>query len=883
MHSIDNRRVVVSALVSIASAFATFASARAADPQRYYAHKAVEDRHGVIAPWYNGLNGQCDFRVRVAAETLKRYPWAENPATGVPAPHYIYNGHWSIAEDGIIAPKEQSAGANGDYGQRLAFAMQAWINYYRYTGDPAAIAHVSMIADLVTAHCQTPADHPWPNFMISVPSCGESYGDCKPSGMIQLDIVAQVGLSLIRSHQFVGKREWLDHAQHWADLLAANRNRDPRYPPWSRYANPESSDWGDLQTGGVFMILEFFDALIEMGYTGENNAIVEARDAGRNHVRDVLLPRWTEPDTFGRHYWDWEHPVQCEASTEVLCRYMMAHPDAFPNWRNDVRNIAMMFIHHACTAMDSRGDVYSGAWAYPEGPGCCGRSLWYAPLQVGSAIAEYGVRADSEWARELARRQFILQTYDFHRTGVVEDNIDGGAIVAGAWFKIAHPMPLRFVLDAIAWLPESLGANRDNHIVRSSSVVRRVVYSPSEIAYETAGVPRQQTDVLRLAFTPLLITVDKQTLERTTQPDMAGFQVKELPNGDCIVTIRHEGRNVVVQGNDPAASVDDDDLDYTGTWRSDEHRDHYNGTAHVASADGAGATFRFKGNRVRVIGAVGPEGGMADVWLDDAKQLCGIDCWNPQTIRQQVLWYANGLDSGEHTVKIVARGRKNPRSSGTDVTIDAFRFSNASGDAGFGSGGGPTGRQAWVLGYPHREPYVDKTGREWLPGIEVVVRLPGLGDPVAQTWYAHPKRLHIAGTDDPELYRYGMHAKEFTAYVTTGPGKYRLRLLFMERRAADADRRLLDLHVNGRLQYKNLDLAATAADRQPTALPADAPPNKETNKTGINRAAEIVFDNVEPVNGVIAVRLVGVRDAEAVLSAIEVTPQSTAKGTAQAE
>ena len=37
---------------------------------RYYGHVAVHDRYGVIAPWYHGLNGQCDFRVRIAAETI---------------------------------------------------------------------------------------------------------------------------------------------------------------------------------------------------------------------------------------------------------------------------------------------------------------------------------------------------------------------------------------------------------------------------------------------------------------------------------------------------------------------------------------------------------------------------------------------------------------------------------------------------------------------------------------------------------------------------------------------------------------------------------------------------------------------------------------------
>ena len=71
---------------------------------RYYAFEAVEDRHGVIAPWYGGQNGQLDFRVRVAAETLKRYPWATDAPS--PAPHYVYNGSWRIAPDGTITIPE---------------------------------------------------------------------------------------------------------------------------------------------------------------------------------------------------------------------------------------------------------------------------------------------------------------------------------------------------------------------------------------------------------------------------------------------------------------------------------------------------------------------------------------------------------------------------------------------------------------------------------------------------------------------------------------------------------------------------------------------------------------------------------------------------------
>ena len=50
--------------------------------------------------------------------------------------------------------------------------------------------------------------------------------------------------------------------------------------------------------------------------------------------------------------------------------------------------------------------------------------------------------------------------------------------------------------------------------------------------------------------------------------------------------------------------------------------------------------------------------GDLDVYLDGAKQLCGIDCWCPVARNQQVLCYKNGLAQGKHTLKIVALGTK---------------------------------------------------------------------------------------------------------------------------------------------------------------------------------------------------------------------------------
>ena len=73
-------------LVLAAVCLAQFHAAAASVKPHFYAHDAVADSNGVIAPWHKGLNGQCNLRVRIAAETLNRYPWitTKSPSRRIP-------------------------------------------------------------------------------------------------------------------------------------------------------------------------------------------------------------------------------------------------------------------------------------------------------------------------------------------------------------------------------------------------------------------------------------------------------------------------------------------------------------------------------------------------------------------------------------------------------------------------------------------------------------------------------------------------------------------------------------------------------------------------------------------------------------------------------
>src|ERR1017187_2665719 len=96
----------------------------------------------------------------------------------------------------------------------------------------------------------------------------------------------------------------------------------------------------------------------------------------------------------------------------------------------------------------------------------------------------------------------LLATYDSLPNGVVKDGLLGDQVATGEWSNLAHPWPLCQVLEAIAWLPETFGPNRENHIVRSTSVVREVLYEKGRITYTTCGAPNGARELLRLASPP---------------------------------------------------------------------------------------------------------------------------------------------------------------------------------------------------------------------------------------------------------------------------------------------------------------------------------------------------------------------------------------------
>jgi len=285
----------------------------------------------------------------------------------------------------------------------------------------------------------------------------------------------------------------------------------------------------------------------------------------------------------------------------------------------------------------------------------------------------------------------------------------------------------------------------------------------------------------------------------------------------------------------------------------------------VTSESGAAAEFKFNGNQVRLISCADENGGLADVYMDGRKQLVGIDFWNPRLINGQTLYYKNGLAEGEHTLKIVAQGAGNPYSKGKAVYIDGIEWSDAKGEYGYEPGGGPTDTQRWIFGYTGREDYKDSEGNKWRPATEFITPFGRDTDSVAWGWWTSKAPVTIEGTDDPELYSYGVHARRFTVNFTVGPGTYHVRLKFAATRGISAKNNPFNVSINGERVLDKLDVASAAG--------------------GENKAIDFVFNGITPRNGIIEVRFRGIynddnhRVTEAFVQAIEVGPGDGGKAT----
>lgn len=516
---------------------------------RILGHTVQRDSHGRILAWHRPKQNRGYDRVlRLAWGFLERkVPRDRRWGTGLPVylVSSVYDGRTGQGNYWQHNPASL-------YGQ-FVDSLVAW---HAYSGDRAAVRLVRRMLDHELAHGTTPSNWAWARVPFAT-ACGgdRDYGRClagMPRGFyggIETDKVGELGFGYAQFYELTGDQRYLRAAVAAADALARHvRQGDADHTPWPFRVNARTGAVlrGEEYGGMVVSPLRLFDELIRLE-AGDVSAYTRARDTAWGWILNYPLNRRSPAYQQWSGYFEDIPRNQRnlnQASPTMTARYLLANPnrDAIdPDWREHVRDMAEWV-----RTFLGRGPFF-GAWAIDEQrvPGrprvCCSDDgLASTTARWGAVNALYAEQTGDDSARQRAVSSLNYATYFTDNGGRVA--CCGDDFPNAYWFDDGYADYTRSFNWAMAALPE-LAPRRQDHLLGSSSVVQRVSYGQRSIWYRTFD--RSGTEVLRLSFRPVAVTVDGRPLAARDNLGAEGFTVESAGGGDFVVRVRRDAANHV--------------------------------------------------------------------------------------------------------------------------------------------------------------------------------------------------------------------------------------------------------------------------------------------------------------------------------------------------
>jgi hypothetical protein len=110
---------------------------------------------------------------------------------------------------------------------------------------------------------------------------------------------------------------------------------------------------------------------------------------------------------------------------------------------------------------------------------------------------------------------------------------------------------------------------------------------------------------------------------------------------------------------------------YAGAWYRKGHSYAYGGAVKYARAANASATFTFDGTAVAWVSTKGPDRGRARVSIDGGAPFV-VDLYASSLQGRRIVFAANDLAPGLHTIEVRVLATPNPSSTGTRVDVDVL-------------------------------------------------------------------------------------------------------------------------------------------------------------------------------------------------------------------
>jgi hypothetical protein len=430
--------------------------------------------------------------------------------------------------------------------------------YYSYSGDEDIMPLIRAMLDHFIAQGSTEKTDAW----SQVPYASSDGGSLKYSGAtdshyvqqekylgrgdgvgyLEPDKVGELGLAYLRFYQFSLENKYLTAAQCCADALAGHvRVGDESHSPWPFRVDALTGTRNrEEYTSNTVGPIRLFDEMIRINL-GQVSEYKRARDIALNWLLKYPVQNhiWTQYFEDIYIYPDYRTNLNQYCPLETA-RYLMEHPECDPQWQIHVKGILdwvrKNFAADSVTMarLPEKG-VQWGAEVISEQVNDMDKMTSHT-ARYASVMALWHECTGNEDAKEKAFRSFNWASYGCKEDGLVKTSLDEGT---GYWFSDGYGDYMRHFLRGMASVPQWAPAD-ENHMLRSSSIVRKIQYNSEKITYTTFD--KKSTELIKLVHSPKAITAGGKNILLQNTPDVKTdyYTVKRALGGGFVVHIRHD-------------------------------------------------------------------------------------------------------------------------------------------------------------------------------------------------------------------------------------------------------------------------------------------------------------------------------------------------------
>ena len=495
-------------------------------------HPIKTNSDGKILPWFDADPGKSyDHIINIV------WKFWDNMRTDLNGlPYHMNHQVW----------KRDYNDSRGIGGDQIPMALSSWRLLYAYTGDERILVNMKFMTDYYLSHSLSAAGCQWKNLPYPYNTLiysGIYDGDMiTGKGYTQPDKAGSFGFELISMYKITQNTIYLDAAVDIANTLSEKMiPGDNDHSPLPFRVNTLTGKIGALNEGTATEITYGYTS----NWTGTMNLFRELIALGKGDpasyqnsfqiLLDWMIKYPLKTNKWGPFFEDVGTWSDTQINAVTFARFILENPDLFVDGAASARQI-LDWVYHELG--NPKWEKYGAAVVNEQTsyrvPGNSHTS------RQGAAELLYASKTGDMAAKEKGIRQLNWATYMVNDDG---ENTYPSYKLGETWMTDGYGDYVRHYLRAMQTFPE-LAPGKQNHLVSSSSVVRRINYDKDKIQYDTYD--KKSVEVLRLAYKPKSVTSGEVRLAETEKSDQDGFWNWKALNSGGVLTIVHQNNTRVV-------------------------------------------------------------------------------------------------------------------------------------------------------------------------------------------------------------------------------------------------------------------------------------------------------------------------------------------------